>query len=122
MENIQKLTKAEEQVMQILWSINEGFLKDIVEQFNNPKPHSNTIATLLKILVDKNFVATKTYGRSNLYFALVKKEDYSKASLTQLVDGYFEGNFSNAVSFMVEKNDISIKDLEMLLKQLQQGK
>ena len=113
-----KLTKAEEQIMQIIWKLEQGFLKDILDQTTEPKPHSNTVATILKILIDKGFVAAKVYGRSHLYTALVSKDNYAKETLTQLVDGYFEGNFTSAVSFMVHKKNISIKDLELLLKQL----
>lgn len=112
------LTKAEEQVMQVLWQQEEGFLKDIVEAMPNPKPHSNTVATLLKIMVEKKFVETETYGRMHLYKPLITKEDYFKNTVNGLVKGYFGGNFTKAVSFLVEENNMSIEDLEVLLKQL----
>ncbi len=112
------LTKAEEQIMQVLWKIGKGFLKDIVEAMPNPKPHSNTVATLLKILVDKKFVVTETFGRMNEYSAAVSKSVYSKSSMNSLVKGYFGGSFSKAVSFLVEENKLSIEDLELLLQQL----
>ena len=75
------LTKAEEQVMQSLWKIEKGFLKDIVEVMPNPKPHSNTVATLLKILIDKKFVTTETYGRMNQYEPAISRDAYSKNTL-----------------------------------------
>ena len=112
------LTKAEEQVMQALWKIEKGFLKDIIDEMPSPKPHSNTVATILKILVDKGFAGIQSFGRLNQYFPIVKKEDYSDSSIKNLVEGYFEGSFSNAVSFMVEKNKLSVADLELLLKQI----
>ncbi len=112
------LTKAEEQVMQVLWKIEKGFLKDVVEAMPNPKPHSNTVATLLKILVDKKFVTTETFGRMNEYSAIVSKQAYSKNTMNSLVKGYFGGSFSKAVSFLVEENKLSIEDLELLLQQL----
>ena len=112
------LTKAEEQVMQVLWKIQKGFLKDIVEAMPNPKPHPNTVATLLKILVDKKFVATETFGRMNEYSPLISKQSYSKNTMNTLVKGYFAGSFSKAVSFLVEENKLSIDDLELLLQQL----
>jgi predicted transcriptional regulator len=112
------LTKAEEQIMQALWKIEKGFLKDIVEAMPNPKPHSNTVATLLKILVDKKFVTTEIFGRMNEYSPAVSKQAYSKNTMSSLVKGYFGGSFSKAVSFLVEENKLSIEDLELLLQQL----
>jgi predicted transcriptional regulator len=112
------LTRAEEQVMQVLWKIQRGFLKDIVEAMPNPKPHSNTVATILKILVDKKFVSTETFGRMNRYAPLITKDAYSKNTLNAVVKGYFGGSFTKAVSFLVEENKLSIEDLELLLQQL----
>ena len=112
------LTKAEEQIMQVLWKIEKGFLKDIVEAMPNPKPHPNTVATLLKILIDKKFVTTETFGRMNEYSAVIGKPAYSKNTMNSLVKGYFGGSFSKAVSFLVEENKLSIEDLELLLQQL----
>jgi BlaI family transcriptional regulator, penicillinase repressor len=116
------LTKAEEQIMQVLWKIEEGFIRDIMEAIPAPKPHQNTVATILKILVDKEFVATKLFGRQYQYYPLVAKDAYSKASIKSLVKGYFGGSFSEAVSFMVKENNLSIEDLETLLQQIKKGK
>ena len=116
------LTKAEEQVMLALWKIEAGFLKDIIDEMPDPKPHSNTVATILKILVDKAFVGIKTYGRLNQYYPLVQKESYSNDSIKSLVNGYFEGSFSNVVSFMVHKKELSVSDLELLLEGLKKQK
>ncbi len=112
------LTKAEEQVMQALWKIEKGFLKDIVEAMPSPKPHSNTVATLLKILIEKKFVGTETFGRMNEYHPLISRQAYSKNTLSTVVKGYFGGSFSKAVSFLIEENKLSVEDLELLLKQL----
>ena len=116
--HIKELTKAEEQVMQALWKIGKGFLKDIVEAMPNPKPHTNTVATLLKILIDKKFVTTETFGRMNEYSPIVSKSSYSKNTMSSLVKGYFGGSFSKAVSFLVEENKLSVEELELLLQQL----
>ncbi|WP_312322993.1 BlaI/MecI/CopY family transcriptional regulator [Soonwooa sp.] len=113
-----KLTKAEEQVMQYLWTIEKGFLKDILEHFPEPRPHTNTVSTILKILMEKGFVDYTTFGRQHEYFALVSKESYSGRSIKSLVRNYFEGSYKNAVSFLVEKNEISVEDLEKLLDEL----
>ena len=112
------LTKAEEQVMQVLWKLEKGFLREIIDGMPAPKPHQNTVATLLKILVDKEFVSVTVLGRQHMYSPLVGKEEYSKRTMKQMVKGYFEGSFSNVVSFMVKENNISIEELEALLAQI----
>jgi BlaI family transcriptional regulator, penicillinase repressor len=116
------LTKAEEQVMQVIWKIKEGFIRDIMEAIPVPKPHQNTVATILKILVDKEFVGVKVFGRQHQYYPLLSKDAYSKASMKSLVKSYFGGSFSEAVSFMVKENTISLEDLETLLQQLKKAK
>jgi len=115
---MKSLTKAEEQVMQALWRLEKGFLKDVVEAMPDPKPHSNTVATILKILIDKEFVTTETYGRMNEYKPVVSKPAYFENTMNSLVKGYFGGSFTQAVSFLVEEKKLSLEDLELLLKQL----
>ena len=116
--HIAQLTKAEVQVMQYLWEIEKGFLKDILELFPEPKPHTNTVSTILKVLKEKDFVDYEVHGRQHQYFPLISKERYSGKSMKSLVKNYFEGSYKNAVSFLVEKNEMSVEDLEMLLNEL----
>ena len=116
------LTKAEEQIMQVIWKLGSAFLREIINELPNPKPHQNTVSTILKILTEKEFTGINVVGRNHQYYPLVTKDAYSKGSIKALVKGYFEGSFSNAVSFMVKENNISIEDLEFLLKQLKKGK
>lgn len=116
------LTKAEEQVMQVLWKLKQGFLKDITDNFPEPRPHSNTVATLLKILVEKGFVTYDTQGRNNLYRPLVTKTEYGKKSIQQLLKGYFEGSPAKLVSQFVHDNKLSVEELEALLEQVKAAK
>ena len=116
------LTKAEEQIMQAIWKLEKAFLREIIDELPNPKPHQNTVATILKILVEKEFVSVTVFGRMHQYYPLVSKDAYSKGSIKNLVKGYFEGSFSSAVSFMVKENNLSIEELELLLKQLKKNK
>ena len=118
MIQMKPLTKAEEQVMQVLWKLEKAFLRELVEMMPSPKPHQNTVATLLKILAEKEFVGIIAMGRQHQYYPLVSKEEYSKRSMKQLVKGYFEGSFSNVVSFLVKENNISVDELETLLNQI----
>jgi len=112
------LTKAEEQVMMVLWKMGQGLLMEIVDNMPEPQPHKNTVATILKILTEKEFVRVENVGRIHRYHPLVQKDEYSKATLTGVAKGYFEGSFSNIVSFLVDEKKLSVKDLELLLKQL----
>ncbi len=112
------LTKAEEQIMQVIWKLNKAFLKEIMDELPEPKPHNNTVATIIKILTEKDFVGIKLFGRMHQYYPLVSKDAYSKTTMKSFVKGYFEGSFSNAVSFMVKENNLSVEELELLLKEL----
>jgi BlaI family penicillinase repressor len=112
------LTRAEEQVMKVLWKIKSGLLMEIVEQMPDPQPHKNTVATILKTMVDKGFVEIENIGRIHRYHPLISRKQYSKNTLVNVAKGYFEGSFSNVVSFLVNEDKLSVKDLELLLKQL----
>jgi BlaI family penicillinase repressor len=116
------LTKAEEQVMKVVWKLNNGLLMEIVENMPAPQPHKNTVATILKTLVEKGFIEVENIGRIHRYHPKVSKEQYSKNTLTNVAKGYFEGSFSKVISFLVEEDKLSVEDLELLLKQLRNGK
>ena len=115
---IKTLTKAEEEIMQVLWKLENAFLRDILDALPAQKPHQNTVATILKILVEKEFAGIEVFGRTHRYFPRVSKETYSKSTIKNVVRKYFEGSFSDAVSFMVKENSLSLEDLELLVKQL----
>ena len=104
--------------MRVLWGLEKAFLREIVNSLPLPKPHQNTVATILKILVEKGFVGIEQFGRMHQYYPLISKEAYSKARMKTMVKSYFGGSFSNAVSFMVKENSLSLEDLEGLLKEL----
>jgi BlaI family transcriptional regulator, penicillinase repressor len=116
------LTKAEEQVMLVLWKLGKGFLKDVVDSTPEPKPHPNTIATLLKILGEKGYVEFDVQGRNNCYRAAITKTEYGKVSANQLVKGYFEGSAAKLVSQFVSDKKLSLRELEELLDQIRNAK
>jgi BlaI family penicillinase repressor len=116
------LTKAEEEIMQVLWKLDQAFVKDLVDELPEPKPHYNTVSTIIKILSDKGFVASESFGKSNRYYPLVKKEEYTKKTMTQFLKGYFEGSYTNMLSFFAKEKDISIEELESILKELKKDK
>jgi BlaI family penicillinase repressor len=116
------LTKAEEQVMKVLWKMGNGLLMEIVDNMPSPAPHKNTVATILKTLVDKGFVRVENVGRIHRYHPLVSKDTYSRDTLASVAKGYFEGSFTNVVSFLVDEKKLSVKELELLLQQLKKNK
>lgn len=116
------LTKAEEQVMKTVWKLGSGLLMEIVEDMPAPQPHKNTVATILKTLVDKGFVRVENIGRIHRYHPLVSKDTYSRDTLASVARGYFDGSFTNVVSFLVDEKKLSVKDLELLLQQLKKTK
>jgi len=113
---MRELTRAEEQVMQVLWKLKKGFVKDILEHFDDPKPAYNTVSTIVRILQDKGFVDHKAYGRTHEYFPLVSKDDYSKTHLSAFVNDYFSNSFGKMVSFFAKEKGISIKEMEEIMK------
>ncbi len=119
---MKQLTKAEEEVMQWLWQLEEANVASIIDQMPEPKPAYNTISTIIRILESKEFVSHRKKGKGYIYFPLVKKEEYSNQSLNKLMNNYFNGSFRNMVSFFVKKNDMDIKDLEQILKELDKEK
>lgn len=119
---MKQLTKAEEEVMQGLWDLGEANVAQLIEQYEEPKPAYNTISTIVRILENKGFVDYRKEGRGHIYFPLVTKSDYSKQSISTLLEGYFKGSFRNMVSFFVKENDISVKELEALLEEIQKDK
>ncbi|PJB11817.1 MAG: CopY family transcriptional repressor [Flavobacteriales bacterium CG_4_9_14_3_um_filter_40_17] len=115
---MRQLTKAEEEVMQLLWKLEKTNVAAIIEQMPEPKPAYNTVSTIVRILESKGFVDHEVVGKGYNYFPLVKKSDYSHQSMGKLVDNYFQGSFKSMVSFFMKKNDISIQELEEILKEI----
>ncbi|MFN8209817.1 MAG: BlaI/MecI/CopY family transcriptional regulator [Bacteroidales bacterium] len=113
---MRELTRAEEQVMQVLWKIEKGFVKDILDHFNNPKPAYNTVSTIVRILQEKGFVGHKAYGRTHEYFPLVSKDEYSRSHIRTFVKDYFSNSFESMVSFFAKEKGISLKEMEEIMK------
>ncbi len=112
------LTKAEEEIMQYLWRLQKASVKEIIAEYKTSKPAYNTISTIIRILETKGFVSHEQKGKGYLYFPLVSKETYSKQSAKKLVEGYFQGSFKSMVSYFTQNNDISVSDLEAILKEI----
>ncbi|PWD98404.1 BlaI/MecI/CopY family transcriptional regulator [Marinilabilia rubra] len=112
-----QLTKAEEQVMQILWELEEGAVRDIREKFADPKPARNTVSTIVRILEKKGFATHKTFGNVHVFTPVVKKEEYSKSQLFGVMKKYFNNSFPAMASFFAKEKDLSIEELEQLMEE-----
>ena len=113
-----QLTKGEEQIMKVLWSLSEASVKEVIEKLESPKPAYNTVSTIIRILETKKFVGHKSKGRGYVYFPLIEKSDYSNQSLHKLMNGYFEGSFRSMVSFFMKESKMDVKELENILKEI----
>jgi BlaI family transcriptional regulator, penicillinase repressor len=119
---MKELTKAEDQIMQILWDLKQGFVKDIIDRMPDPKPAYNTVSTIVRILEKKGFVGYKAYGKTHEYFPLIAKEKYTRFYLNNMIKGYFNGSVQNLVSFFARENKLDVQDIDQLMKQLEELK
>jgi BlaI family transcriptional regulator, penicillinase repressor len=117
---MKELTKAEEQVMQLLWKLKKGFVKDIVEMMPEPQPAYNTVSTIIRILEKKGFIGHTAYGNTYEYYPLVSKRDYTKTYLKNFVHNYFSGSYQEMVSFFAREDNMSVSDLDDMVKEVKQ--
>ncbi|MEN2283048.1 BlaI/MecI/CopY family transcriptional regulator [Algoriphagus sp. SE2] len=106
------LTRAEEEIMQILWEIERGFVKDILSSMTEPKPAYNTVSTIVRILERKGFVSHKSYGKSHEYFPIVSKDEYRTFTIKKLLDGYFDNSFGKLTEFFKNDETLNTKDYQ----------
>lgn len=111
-----QLSKSEEELMNIVWKLKKAFMKDLLEAYPEPKPATTTVATLLKRMTDKGFVAYKSYGRSREYYPLVKKKDYFSKHVNGLIKNFFNNSPGQFASFFTQETDLSKQELEELRK------
>ena len=109
---MKELTRAEEQIMQYLWKLEKAFLKDIVEQFPEPRPAYTTISTVIRVLVKKGFIGYNTYSKVHEYFPLMSKREYFRNHFKRVVKDYFNGSVAGFASFFTEDKNVSVTELE----------
>lgn len=112
-----KLTKAEEQIMQILWELGEGLVRDIRDKLDDPKPARNTVSTIIRVLESKGIVSYRENGNAHVYYPLVSKREYSRKQLFNLMSDYFDNSFPQMATFFAKEKDLSLEDLEELLQE-----
>ena len=119
---MKELTRAEEQLMHILWKQKKAFVKDLIEQLPNPKPAYNTISTIIRILEKKGFVSHKAYGKSHEYFPLVEKKEYTKKYFNNFLKKYFGNSFEQMLSFFSNEDEISTTELQKIIDFIEKEK
>ncbi len=113
-----ELTRAEEQIMQILWKLKKAFVKDIIKQMPDPKPAYNTVSTIVRILEKKGFVGYEAFGKTHRYFPLISKKEYTRSYMKNFMKNYFSNSFKEMVSFFAREDNMSVSDLEELMKEV----
>lgn len=112
---MKELTRAEEQVMQILWQLKEAIVKDIIAKMPDPKPAYNTVSTVVRVLETKGAVGHKAYGNSHVYFPLFNQEEYKKFAFERMLNSYFGGSYKALVSYLVKENKLNLSELAELI-------
>jgi len=119
---MKNLTKAEEQIIQILWKLGKATTKEVLEELPNPKPAITTVSTIIRILESKGFVGHETIKRGYKYFPIIKKEEYAKQSLSKMLTNYFDGSYKKMLSFFMNDGNMSVEELEEILKEINNKK
>ncbi len=115
---MKELTRAEEEIMHVLWKLGQGFVKDIIDRLPEPKPAYNTVSTIIRILEKKGFVSHKAFGKSHEYFALVSKDAYKKTFFKSFLGRFFGNSFPDMVSFFASDRDLSLEEMENIRRLL----
>ena len=119
---MEKLTHKEEEVLQVLWKLNKAFVKEVVAELPNPKPHYNTVSTVIRKMEEKGYVGHISFGTTHQYYPLVTKEDYRKGFMSKTIHNYFEDSYKNVVSFLAKEDKISVAELKEIIKIIEQKK
>ena len=117
---MKKITVKEEEIMNFFWDKGELFVKQILESYPEPKPHYNTISTMVRILIEKGFIGFHQYGNNREYFPLVARKDYLKGQFRGVLKSYFQGSFSKFASFYSDEENISLEELEEIRMLIQE--
>jgi BlaI family penicillinase repressor len=119
---IKELTRAEEQLMHVLWQIKKGYVKDVIELLPEPKPAYNTVSTIIRILETKGFVSHTAYGKSHEYYPIISKDEYQNFASDKLLTGYFDNSVKRMFSFFVQKEKINVKEADEIMKLIEKFK
>jgi len=119
---MEKLTNKEEQIMQVLWKLKKAFVKEVVAELPAPKPHYNTVSTIIRKMEEKGFVGHEAFGNTHRYFPLIEKEKYTKSFMQKAIRNYFDNSYKNLVSFFAEQEKISVEELKEIIRIIENKK
>lgn len=119
---MKKLTPKEEEILSCFWENGPMFIRELLEMQDEPKPHYNTLSTIVRALEEKGYIGFKSYGNTYQYYAQVTREDYRKKSLSSLVNKYFENSYTRVVSSMLEEEELSVEELQKLIEDIKRRK
>ena len=122
MNEQKELTKAELQIMQVLWQKENAFVNEILQELEEPRPAYNTVSTVLRVLQNKGFVAYRSFGKNYQYYPLVSKESYTNRFMNRVVDNFFSGSVKAMVSFLTKKEKMSVQEIDELIEMLKENK
>lgn len=117
-----KLTNKEEEILQALWKLDKAFVKDIISILPEPKPHYNTISTIIRNMEEKGYIKHLAFGKTHQYFPVVSKEEYRKTFMNKTINNYFENSYKNVVSFFAKEEKISVKELKEIIELIEERK
>lgn len=119
---MEKLTNKEEEVMRILWQLRKAFVKEVVAELADPKPHYNTISTIIRNMEDKGFIKHQAFGKTFQYYPVISKEEYKKGFMKKTIQNYFENSYKNVVSFFAKEEKISVEELKEIIAIIESNK
>lgn len=120
--SMRQLTDKEEEIMQYFWDCGPMFIREVLDKYPDPKPHYNTISTVVRLLEEKGFIDHKVYGNTYQYFALISREQYKGRALKGVVSDYFDNSYTNVVTSLIEEENISVDELKKLIEKIEKGK
>ncbi|GGH10490.1 MULTISPECIES: BlaI/MecI/CopY family transcriptional regulator [Pedobacter] len=115
---IKDLTKAEEQIMQVLWQLEKAFVKEVIDELPLPKPAYNTVSTIIRILETKGFIGHEAFGKAHQYYPLISREEYKRHATEKLLGNYFENSVESMFSFFVKEEKLDLSDVDEILKMI----
>lgn len=118
---MEKLTNKEEEIMHILWNLEKAFVKDVLAEIKEDKPHYNTLSTIIRNLEEKGYVSYNAYGKTHQYYPIVSKETYRKGFMNTAINSYFNNSYKNMVSFFAKEEKISVEELKEIIKLIEKN-
>ena len=119
---MEKLTRKEEEIMQVVWQLGKCFVKEVIERLPEPKPHYNTVSTIIRNMEEKGYIAHRDFGGSHQYYPVIGREDYRKNFMNKVIDGFFDNSYKNVVSYFAREEKISVEELKEIIRMIEERK